>query len=183
MIRDTLRSALCGLALGGLSLGLALPAQAQSPELVVKYGQASSNDYQRSGIGLRFDPLWSATPGTLQITLRPELELSQLHYSGNGSGPTQVSEGGAIGMLRIQHAGEGIRPYAEVGLGLALFSNDRIGQRDLSSHGQFSEHIGVGLDFDQHWSLGLMYSHYSNGGLKQPNNGIDLQQIVLGVRF
>ena len=64
-------------------------------------------------------------------------------------------------------------PYIEAGVGVAALSNKKIDSRDLSSTLQFEDRFGVGLkraNFDFH----IRYMHYSTGGFKKPNDGIDI---------
>ncbi|THF64594.1 acyloxyacyl hydrolase [Pseudothauera nasutitermitis] len=159
------------------------PAAAQDFEVVLKHGRNGGDDYERTGLGLRLNPVWTHQWESWDATLRPEVELSQLRYTGSHPGNDRLSQAGAIGLLRVQKREGGIRPYAEVGLGAALFSGDRLGHRDISSHFQFSQHLGLGLEFTGGWDLGLQYSHYSNADIKKPNDGLDLYQILLGKRF
>ncbi|MBC7452359.1 MAG: acyloxyacyl hydrolase [Massilia sp.] len=64
--------------------------------------------------------------------------------------------------------------YGEGGIGLTLLSKlyDNAGNR-LSTHFQFADHIGAGYVFDNKWELGAKIQHYSNGGYKHPNSGVN----------
>ncbi|MBG7601534.1 MAG: acyloxyacyl hydrolase [Gammaproteobacteria bacterium] len=71
-------------------------------------------------------------------------------------------------------------PYVEAGIGVALLSDTIIDNRDMSSTFQFEDRLGVGIkrgDFDFH----VRYMHYSNAGLSQPNDGIDI--IIGGLSY
>jgi hypothetical protein len=65
--------------------------------------------------------------------------------------------------------------FAEAGIGVALFSelynND---DNRLSTSFQFGDHIGAGYVLDNKWELSARIQHYSNGGIKQPNSGVNL---------
>jgi lipid A 3-O-deacylase len=174
-------------ALAVLALLLASPAfatpAAEAPEVALRVGEAGS-DYERIGLSLRLGPLWSTRWGNWQAALRPELELSHFRYTGPAAaGPDSMNQIGAIALLHL-HRGEGrIRPYAEAGLGVSLFSRDRLGDKDFSTRFQFSEHVGLGVEFAERWFAGLQYSHYSNADIETPNDGLDLHQIVVGMHF
>lgn len=64
--------------------------------------------------------------------------------------------------------------YAEGGIGVSLFSElyDNDSNR-LSTHFQFGDHLGAGYVFDNKWELGAKIQHYSNGGYKKPNSGVN----------
>jgi len=65
-----------------------------------------------------------------------------------------------------------IKPYIEAGIGVAAFRHTRVEQRDLSTAFQFKDRIGVGLGY-RNQRLGLSAIHYSNAGIKKPNDGIN----------
>ncbi|MDO9596940.1 MAG: acyloxyacyl hydrolase [Azoarcus sp.] len=157
-------------------------AQADGLELVLKHGK-NGDRYERSGLGLRFAPLWSDDWGKLKLTLLPEVELTRLRYTGKRSEPDHLDQAGLIGLLRAHYGDARLRPYAEIGLGAALFSRTRLGGKNFSTSFQFSEHLGAGIEFADRWSLGWQFSHYSNADIEIPNNGINFHQIMLGVRF
>ena len=163
-------------------LSIAAVTAPADPQLTVKYGQ-DGHDYQYTGAGLRFDPIWSSEASNYAIDLRPAIEIGHMRYSGQSIGPSGLTEGGGLGIVHIERA-QGIwRPYAEAGFGLVFFSNDRLGTRSFSIHNQFTEQVGLGVNYRDRWSVGWLLSHYSNGGLKEPNSGMDLQQIVLNLYF
>lgn len=165
-----------------LILSAAAPARAGVQELVLMYGE-TDGDYRRTGLGLRFGPWWSADWGNWKATLRPELELSHLRYSGPSSGPDSLNQAGGIGLFRVQYGQGRFRPYAEAGLGAGLFSRERLGNKDFSTHFQFSEHLGLGLGFAERVFAGWRFSHFSNANIEKPNDGIDLHQVVIGAFF
>ena len=69
--------------------------------------------------------------------------------------------------------GERVKPYVEAGIGVAAFRHTRIENRNLSTSLQFEDRLGVGLRL-RNQTLGLRAVHYSNAGLKKPNDGIEM---------
>jgi lipid A 3-O-deacylase len=69
-----------------------------------------------------------------------------------------------------------ICPYLEGGIGIGLLSEKTISGRDLSTHFQFEDRIGLGLRIGRRYThdLNIRYMHYSNASIKQPNDGIDI---------
>jgi lipid A 3-O-deacylase len=63
--------------------------------------------------------------------------------------------------------------YVKLGIGLAYLSDTVIQMRDMSSHFQFEDQIGMGWAWSEH-DVSLVYMHYSNAGLRHPNDGIDV---------
>lgn len=81
-----------------------------------------------------------------------------------------------------EFAGETVRPYVEAGIGVALFENTELEDHNLGSSFQFEDRIGVGLRFaDQ--ELGLRAMHYSNAGLKEPNDGVETYSLHYRLSF
>ena len=76
-----------------------------------------------------------------------------------------------------EFAGERLRPFIEAGVGLAVFADTRVEDRDMGSMFQFEDRIGVGLRFGQGHTLGLRAIHYSNAGLKNPNDGVEVYSL------
>lgn len=65
-------------------------------------------------------------------------------------------------------------PYVEAGIGVSYFTKtDLDHDRDLGSKFQFEDRLGAGVRFASGSEVGLRVYHYSNAGLKNPNNGIE----------
>jgi len=63
--------------------------------------------------------------------------------------------------------------YVKFGIGVAYLSATQIKNRNLSSYFQFEDQIGIGWEWGAH-DLSLVYMHYSNAGIEDPNHGIDI---------
>jgi hypothetical protein len=74
--------------------------------------------------------------------------------------------------------------YGEAAIGVSWFSelynND---SNRLSTHFQFADHIGTGYVFANNWELGVKLQHYSNGGYKHPNSGVNWFVVKVGYHF
>lgn len=169
------------LTLAALTFAAMSAARAEGLDLVLKYGDASGN-YERTGVGLRFGPLWTDRWGPFRLALHPEVELSRMRHTGR-SGPRRLDQGGGLGLLRAHYGDGRVRPYGEVGLGASLFSRDTLGSKEFSTHFQFSQHLGLGVELGGTWSVGWQYAHYSNADIERPNDGVDFHQIAASVRF
>lgn len=82
-------------------------------------------------------------------------------------------------MLRYTFAGER-KVFVEGGIGAAIFLDARIGSRDLSTAFQFQDRLALGGSMGP-GELSLSFTHYSNGGIKDPNEGIEV--LALGYRL
>ena len=85
-----------------------------------------------------------------------------------------------------QNRMSGLAPYAEAGIGFHFLSDTSINaDRKFGSSFQFGDHIGVGLRFGKkhQYDLSYRFQHLSNGGIKQPNQGINFNQIRFSYHF
>lgn len=73
--------------------------------------------------------------------------------------------------------------YVEAGVGLTAVSRTTFADRRLGSSFQFGDHIGVGTVLGDAHRIGLRYSHFSNAGLKEPNDGLDVVQLTYTYQF
>jgi lipid A 3-O-deacylase len=74
--------------------------------------------------------------------------------------------------------------YAEGGVGVHLFSSlyNNNGKK-LSTAFQFGDHIGGGYVFANGVDVGLKLQHFSNGGIKQPNGGVNFVVLKAAYHF
>ncbi|MGQ4877855.1 acyloxyacyl hydrolase [Billgrantia sp. LNSP4103-1] len=82
-------------------------------------------------------------------------------------------------MLRYTFAGTR-NVFVEGGIGAAVFLDARLGSRDLSTAFQFQDRIALGGSVGP-GELSLSLTHYSNAGIKEPNDGIEV--LALGYRL
>ncbi|MEK1906839.1 MAG: acyloxyacyl hydrolase [Pseudomonas sp.] len=81
-----------------------------------------------------------------------------------------------------EFAGETVQPYIEAGVGVALFSSTELEGNDLSSSFQFEDRLGAGLRFAGQ-EVGIRAIHYSNAGIKQPNDGAEAYTLHYRLSF
>jgi len=74
--------------------------------------------------------------------------------------------------------------YGEMGVGPYLLSAqyDNNGRR-LSTHFQFRTRLGVGYVLRNGMDIGLKIEHVSNGGIKEPNSGVNLAGLRVAYLF
>jgi hypothetical protein len=61
-----------------------------------------------------------------------------------------------------------------------LYNNDTY---RLSTLFQFGDHIGVGYVFDNNWEVAGKIQHFSNGGYKKPNTGVNYLEVHAAYHF
>lgn len=76
-------------------------------------------------------------------------------------------------------------PFVEAGIGVSLFTETRADNRSLSTMFQFEDRIGAGVRLGEngHWEIKGNIIHFSNAGIKKPNNGVNIKLLTLGFWF
>ena len=82
-----------------------------------------------------------------------------------------------------EFAGDTVKPYLEAGIGVAAFSSTHVESNNLGSAFQFEDRLGAGLRFAGGHELGIRVAHYSNAGIKQPNDGIEAYTLHYRMNF
>ncbi|MES2259763.1 MAG: acyloxyacyl hydrolase [Pseudomonadota bacterium] len=74
--------------------------------------------------------------------------------------------------------------YYEGGIGIHGLSKlyDNADKR-LSTHFQFGDHIGIGYVFENKWEMAIKAQHFSNGGYKRPNSGVNYLVVKAAYNF
>lgn len=74
--------------------------------------------------------------------------------------------------------------YIEGGVGANLLSKLYDNDDDyLSTAFQFNDHVGIGYVLAKGWDIGLKFEHFSNGGIKKPNSGVNFMLIRVARHF
>lgn len=72
-----------------------------------------------------------------------------------------------------------ITPFLELGVGVAMHTNDRLGKRNLGSNFAFQDLLGFGFALGRKRDLLISYHylHYSNANIWRPNQGVDVKYL------
>lgn len=134
------------------------------------YGQSKDNiDIYRVGVVKDWDVKWLKNATGY---VNGYFELSY-NYWKEGGDETHGLALSPVFQYAFNPSGSTWYPYVEGGVGVTYIDEYFIGTRNLSSNFQFEDRIGVGFRFNR-LDLSFRYMHYSNAGLKQPNEGIDI---------
>ncbi len=115
-----------------------------------------------------------------------DLSLAQWRGSASGNIPgarQHLLDLGMTPVLRLQS--DTLRGwYAEGGIGVHVLSKLYDNNSDyLSTRFQFGDHLGAGYVFDNGWEAGFQLQHFSNGGIKRPNSGVNFLVIKAARSF
>lgn len=73
-------------------------------------------------------------------------------------------------------------PFVELGVGVSAFSRTRVGDKNLGSSFNFEDRLGFGFASGNH-RFGVRVIHYSNAGIKKPNDGIESYGVYYAFKF
>lgn len=157
----------CLAALAAAMSGQSFSAQAAGVEFAVGQTGESTMTYR---LGMQFD--WD----------KSWLQSDVGRLTGYWSGAYTFWEGDRTSsnhslsfspVLVYEFAGETVKPYVEIGVGIALFANTEVENNTLGSAFQFEDRFGLGLRFAGGHEIGIRATHYSNAGLTTPNDGVE----------
>ena len=175
--------------LSALSLGLALTA-IQLPACALdsfstEIGTGTKTQMLRVGLQSNWNQAWFESNGT---HLSGYWDFNLAAWRGNAyrnvKGQTQnLYTVGATPVFRFENSNK-LGWYAEGGIGANyvsdLYNNDG---NQLSTHFQFGDHIGAGYVFGNKLDVGFKLQHYSNGGYKKPNTGVNFVVLKAAYAF
>lgn len=151
----------------------------------IEFGTGDKTKMVRVGAQWKWDSTWWRSNGT-HIGGYWDATLAQWrgdrfrNIPGNRQNITAV---GITPVFRFQNDSmKGF--YAEAGIGAYLLSElyDNNDQR-LSTAFEFGDHLGIGYVFANNADISLKYEHFSNGSIKQPNDGVDFALVRLSFPF
>lgn len=127
----------------------------------------------RVSLGFDWDKSWYQT-STGKITGYWDLGYTYWQAGDQAGGRHAIS----FAPVFMYEFGEGnIKPFVEAGIGVALFTGTTAGDQKFGSAFNFEDRIGAGLKIGDTQKVGLRVIHYSNAGIKEPNDGIESYSI------
>jgi lipid A 3-O-deacylase len=177
-------------AIAALALTSASPAALAIDGVSFEYG--SSNSSNSSVDSYRFGVQWDwnkklIEAGDWHVGGYWDLNLGYWDNHSAARTNSSIADIGFTPVFRFQQNSiTGPSPYAELGVGLHFLSETSVStERQFGSNFQFGSHIGVGVrigDKGQH-DIGYRYQHLSNAGIKEPNQGINFNQVRYQYHF
>lgn len=151
----------------------------------LEYGTTSKARIVRFGVQSQWDKKWFVSNGT-HLSGYWDLSLAQWRgtaYRGVAGDNLNITNIGFTPVFRFQ-ADNKLGWYAEGGIGLNLLSKrfDNDGTQ-LSTNFQFGDHIGAGYVLANGWDVGMKIQHFSNGGYKKPNDGVNFLLVKVARAF
>ena len=171
-----------------LMLALALPAQAYAVDgFSIEAGNGMGTDMMRAGIQWDWHKQWF-DHGGWHLGGFWDASVGQWRGHAQIGGNQNITDFGLTPVFRYQRNSSlfGIVPYVEGAVGFHLISPTYINaDRKFSTSYQFGDHVGAGFRFGDkaQYDLTYRFQHLSNGSIKEPNQGINFNQIRFAYHF
>lgn len=151
----------------------------------VEFATGNKTQMARIGMQWKWKNQWWQSNGT-HIGGYWDLTAAQwrgTRFQNNPNNSQNITSIGITPVFRFQNdTQKGF--YAEAGIGAHYLSDlyNNNGRR-LSTRFEFGDHLGIGYVFQNNVDLGLKAQHFSNGGIKEPNNGVNFAVVRLSYPF
>ncbi len=169
---------LCALLLSGNVLAV--------DGVFVDAGRGQQTNASRVGAIWNMDRQWFAE-GDWHVVGYWEASVASLQGKSSSSNNQRVTDLSVTPVFRLQQKNPtSVAPYVEGAIGFNLISPTSVNDgRRLGSAFQFGDHVGFGILFGEHkqFELGYRFQHISNGGIKQPNQGLNLNLLHFVYHF
>ncbi len=176
-----MKKKICAMVVGGLSFA-AMPAHALDGTYLL-LGRGDGADIARAGLMWNWQKTWRVSD-QWHWGGYWDASLGYWHERDAGSDNRNIVDIGVTPVFRLQRSAVGgLAPYVEGAIGVHLLSHPYAGK--LGSCFEFGDHVGLGARFGpkQEYDLAYVLQHVSNGGIKQPNHGINFNQIRFAYHF
>jgi lipid A 3-O-deacylase len=151
----------------------------------LEFGGASQARMVRLGLQSNWEKRWFESNGT-HVAGYWDLSLAQWRgsaYRGVPGEHQNITSIGITPVLRFR-ADDGKGWYVEGGIGAHLLSERyHNATKELSTTFQFGDHIGIGYVFKNGWEGAVKFQHFSNGGIKKPNDGVNFLLLQISKPF
>ncbi len=107
---------------------------------------------------------------------------ASMHYWKKGNDQIYGVAFSPVFVYTIGDISDTFQPYVEAGIGAAYISKTKINGRNMATHFQFEDRVGLGVKTGS-YDFNARYMHYSNAGIEKPNNGIDIIMFTAAYRF
>ena len=149
-------------------------------------GNGDSADTARVGAIWNWEKKWF-TEGDWLVTGFWEAAVGTWRGHSTVGNNQTITDFGITPVFRLQQKNlTWFAPYGEAAIGFHLISPTFIyANRKFGSSFQFGDHVGFGVRLGERhqFDLGYRFQHLSNGSIKKPNQGINLNQIHFAYHF
>ncbi len=163
----------------GLSVCHATSSTLASKAAFVQFGKGTST--QTVTLGIQWALPWHHEWGSGELSSYVEASIGRWRTEDKDVQlTTWITQLGLTPALRYRWDGGDSPWFVEAGIGVNILTPVfRDGDRRFSTTFNFGDHIALGRSFDseRRKELSLRLQHFSNGGIKRPNPGINFIQL------
>lgn len=140
------------------------------------------------GIGASWEPSWDVD-ALARRGFKPGLGVDLMRWEGSerDAASRLLWDASITPRLRWRPAeGPWHRLFMDIGVGIHLLSSRTINvSRNFSTTFQFGERLAVGSNFGprNRYEVAVFAQHVSNGGIKEPNDGLTYYGTTIGISF
>lgn len=145
----------------------------------VNVGESHNIDVYRIAIQKPFD---SSVYDFESFSIHGFHEVGLNYWNGEHNNVKTISYSPVFKLVLNSFQSNEYQPYIDFGIGAALASDTQIDDRNLSSAFLFEDRISFGITKDN-IDFFVRFMHYSNAGLKSPNEGIDIYLAGINYSF
>lgn len=155
--------------------------EAASGSVSLQLGLGVGEQYLRVAANYEMPSLWTAQLGFLG---RVDLSLEAgLAFWGNTRGSVHDDELYQLTLLPLLRWWVCESFFIEGGVGPSVFNRHHFAGKNISTDFQFADHIGGGVRLADSLRLSVRYAHFSNGGIRRPNPGLNVIMVSLAYEF
>lgn len=163
-------------------LCFSVSANAMNKAISLSYGAGEPDSLRGYRASLQLEPEQTQWKGVWIY-----FDLNAAHWHSKYTTNKSIDALGIVPVFRFYSPKPSVlTPYLEAGIGLTGLSKDEIGHRQLGAHWGFQDLMGAGfmLGREHQLDFSIRYLHYSNAGLYNPNEGIDVKALfTMAYRF
>jgi hypothetical protein len=182
----TLATTFASLAVAAVATPLAPAKSPLRPDSMFLQA-GDGNHTQTATIGFSWDLPWHTQWANGELSAYVDASLGRWWINQNDIKRSPwVTQLGMTPVLRYRWGQERPRWFAELGIGMNVLAPILDNQdRRFSTAFNFGDHLALGRSFgaNDENEIALRVQHYSNGGIKQPNPGINFVQLRYAHRF
>jgi len=151
----------------------------------IEFGTGNKTQMARLGMQWKWNDRWWQSNGT-HVGGYWDLTIARWRGTQYQNTPDSVQNITSIGITPVfrfeKDSQKGL--YGEAGIG-AHYLSDLYNNNDrrLSTRFEFGDHLAIGYVFQNNLDLGLKLQHFSNGGIKHPNSGVNFAVVRLSYPF
>lgn len=154
--------------------------QAAAKHMAIEYNHG---EYSTQGVRLAIQPRVEYELPWWNLSWYPEASISQWNQRHeHGSDKVNVVAIAPVFIKPMFMLGSGHVSF-EFGIGASLLDERFFGHKNLGTHFQFEDRLGLRWVSASGDSVSLRYMHYSNGGIGSHNPGVDFINLSYGRNF